>query len=254
LGKDESHLVEVRKTSLEEILPLRQLFLQENNFQIRYNACHERGWTDSYVLTLQDIRIGYGSIKGKENLRDRNALFEFYLLPTFRNRSSQIFSTLLHASRASFIESQTNDVLLSSMLYEFADQFESKVILFEDHSTTCQVMEAVVFRPRQENESVYEHQSEPEGDWVLEYRKEIVATGGFLLHYNIPFADLYMEVKPDHRGKGLGTFLLQELKRQCYLSGRVPAARCNIENLASKAALLKAGFRIAGYMLCAKVK
>jgi len=50
------------KTSLEAILPFRNLFLQENNFQIRYNACHERGWTDSYIITYNDAKIGYGSI------------------------------------------------------------------------------------------------------------------------------------------------------------------------------------------------
>jgi hypothetical protein len=33
----------------------------------------------------------------------------------------------------------------------------------------------------------------------------------------------------------------------------VPAARCNIENIASKATLLKAGLAIAGYMLMGDV-
>jgi len=37
----------VQKTELASILPLRALFLQESNFQVRYNACHERGWSDS---------------------------------------------------------------------------------------------------------------------------------------------------------------------------------------------------------------
>ena len=33
-----------------------------------------------------------------------------------------------------------------------------------------------------------------EGDWVLVREGEVVATGGFLTHYNEPFADLYMAV------------------------------------------------------------
>ena len=70
----------VTKTSLKEILYLRSLFLQENNFQIRYNACHERGWTDSYVLNYNNEKIGYGSIKGNENVNDRDTIFEFYCL------------------------------------------------------------------------------------------------------------------------------------------------------------------------------
>ncbi|MCI0691756.1 hypothetical protein L0337_07065 [candidate division KSB1 bacterium] len=67
------------KTNLQTILPLRNLFLHETNFQIRYNACHERGWTDSYLLTSDDIEIGYGSIKGQE-IADRDTIFEFYLI------------------------------------------------------------------------------------------------------------------------------------------------------------------------------
>jgi len=56
----------VVKTELTAIQPLRKLFLREANWQIRYNACHERGSTDSYLLVSGDRAIGYGSIKGQE--------------------------------------------------------------------------------------------------------------------------------------------------------------------------------------------
>lgn len=89
--------------------------------------------------------------------------------------------------------------------------------------------------------------------FVLEINKQVVATGGFLLHYNMPFADLYMEVEESYRKKGLGSFLIQELKRQCYLAGRVPAARTGLDNIASQATLTKAGLKIAGFMLLGHV-
>lgn len=94
----------------------------------------------------------------------------------------------------------------------------------------------------------------PEGDYVLEKEGKIAASGGFLLHYNFPFADLYMEVKEEFRGNGFGSFIVQEVKKECYLSGRVPAARCNIDNYASRGALLKAGMKQAGFMLLGIVK
>ena len=90
--------------------------------------------------------------------------------------------------------------------------------------------------------------------YVLEFNNEVVATGGFLLHYNMPFADLYMEVREDCRRKGFGSFLIQEIKKQCYLAGRVPAARTGLDNIASKATLIKAGFKIAGFMLSGTIK
>ena len=247
-------ILNASKINLKEILYLRSLFLQENNFQIRYNACHERGWTDSYVVTYNEEKIGYGSIKGKENLKDRDTIFEFYLIPSFRNLSLAAFLELLHSSKAAFIECQSNDLLLSSLLYQYGQNISSDVVLFEDNITSDIKMDKIVFRKRNESDVVFEHRAEPIGDYVLELNYEIVATGGFLLHYNMPFADLYMEVKEDCRRKGLGSFLIQELKRQCYLAGRVPAARTGTDNVASRATLIKAGCKIAGFMLLGKVK
>jgi GNAT superfamily N-acetyltransferase len=63
-----------------------------------------------------------------------------------------------------------------------------------------------------------------------------------------------MEVREDTRRKGYGSYLVQEIKAQCYLAGRVPAARTGSNNVASKATLLKAGFEVAGHMLLARVR
>jgi GNAT superfamily N-acetyltransferase len=76
-----------------------------------------------------------------------------------------------------------------------------------------------------------------------------VAAAGFLLHYNKPFADLWMEVREDHRRQGLGSFVLQEVKKECYLAGRVPAARCNMKNPGSRGTLIRAGMRVCGFVL-----
>jgi len=245
--------LKAHKTELQAIQSLRNLFLHETNFQIRYNACHERGWTDSYLLTSDDVEAGYGSIKGQE-LADRDTVFEFYLIPPFRRFSSLVFPELIAASGAVFIECQSNDVLLSSMLYEFAQNINSDVVLFEDHVATEHIIPSVVFRLRKENDSIFEHKVEPIGEYVLELEGEVVATGGFMLHYNMPFADLYMEVKENFRRKGFGSYILQELKKACYLAGRVPAARCSIQNKVSRAALLKAGLRVCGFMLKGDIK
>lgn len=75
-----------------------------------------------------------------------------------------------------------------------------------------------------------------------------------MLYYNPPFADLYMEVSERHRGKGFGSFILQELKKECYIKGRVPAARCTIDNAPSKGSLIRAGFTTCGYMLTGHIK
>ncbi|MFN7118115.1 MAG: GNAT family N-acetyltransferase [Saprospiraceae bacterium] len=240
-------------TDLATILPFRELFLQENNFQIRYNACHERGWSDAYLLTVDGVVVGYGSVKGQE-INERNTIFEFYVLPTYRKWASPCFQALVAASDVALIECQSNDLLLSFMLYEFAQGIRSEVILFADHHNTNYQMPELLFRPTQEQDYRTGYKTKDLGSYVLEWEGELVATGGYLLHYNMPFADVYMDVRDTQRRRGFGSFIVQELKKVCYQHQRVPAARCNIQNQASKATLLKAGFTVAGYMLLGKVK
>lgn len=241
------------KNELGDIQRLRALFLQETNFQIRYNACHERGWSDSYLLTLDGYEAGYGSIKGRQELKDRDTVFEFFVARPFKRRSGEMFRTLLAASGAEFIECQSNDLLLSSMLYEHSSCVRADVMLFEDHATTELAVSNAVVRRRRDSDKVFEHTVEPVGDYVAEVGGEIVATGGFFIHYNRPFADLYMEVREGWRGLGFGSYLLQEVKKECYLAGRVPTARCDMRNAASRATLTKAGLRVCGFLLMGKV-
>lgn len=160
---------------------------------------------------------------------------------------------MLAIARPAFIECQSNDPNLSEMLYEYARNIFADVVLFEEHSATDLFVPGVRVRPRQESDHVFSHRVEPVGDYVAELNGEIVASGGFLLHYNPPFADLYMEVCENWRRRGIGSFLLQEVKRECTLAGRVPAARTSIHNLASRACLTKAGLKVCGCMLTGEI-
>lgn len=238
----------IKKCELSEILPFRELFLNEANFEIRYNACHERGFTDSYSIRSGEQMIGYGAVMGQE-VNDRDTLFEFYVIPAYRSLSSDIFSDLLDASDVRFIECQSNDFFLSRFLYEFGENINSNVVLFEDSHHPRLAVNGAVFRRIKESDIIFEHTVESVGKYVLEINDVVVATGGFMTHYNPPFADLYMEVHPEYRMRGYGSFLLQEVKRVCYASGRVPAARTRIGYHQSRRTLEKAGLRVCGFML-----
>jgi RimJ/RimL family protein N-acetyltransferase len=246
-------IAEAVKATLTDIQSFRALFLQESNFQIRYNACHERGWSDSYLLKVDGIAVGYGSIKGQE-IPSRDTVFEFFIVPAFRNLASALFRELVTTSGARFIECQSNDRLLPALLYEFSRDIRAEVVLFDDHVTTEHRIPGAVVRRRRDDDRIFEHAVEPVGDYVVETDDEIVATAGFMLHYNMPFADLYMEVRQNRRRRGYGTLVLQEVKKACYLAGRVPAARCHIRNEASRATLMKAGMRVCGFMLMGTIE
>jgi hypothetical protein len=63
-----------------------------------------------------------------------------------------------------------------------------------------------------------------------------------------------MDVKENCRQHGFGSLMVQELKKEIYRLGRVPAARCNISNNASKATLIKAGLTPCGFRLKGDIK
>jgi hypothetical protein len=235
----------IAKTSHEEIKSFRVLFLQENNFQFIYDKCYRNGWADSYMFIIDGIKIGYGSVWGKDKREDRDTIFEFYIIQPCRKFASFIFPRFQFASEARYIECQSNDLLLSTMLYEYAHNINAEAILFKDHAqTTLNIPDTLFTKQQTTNDNPNDI-----GGFVLEQHGEVVASGGFMLNYNMPYADIYMDVKENHRQKGFGALIVQELKKEIYKMGRVPAARCNTKNNISKATLLKAGFDVCGSVL-----
>jgi len=87
------------------------------------------------------------------------------------------------------------------------------------------------------------------GGWVVTWNGEIAGAGGALYHYNRPYGDIYMKIAEPFRGRGLGVYLVQALKAACRSRGSVPAARCNVTNLASRRTLQKAGFVPCGNLV-----
>src|SRR5262249_18398362 len=153
---------------------------------------HERGWSDSYLMLVDGLEAGFGSIKGQE-IPDRDTVFEFVVRAPFADSAREMFVELLRASQVDHIECQSNDELLTSLLLEFGRNVRSDVVLFEDRATTNLVVAGASVRLRRPDEAMFDHKGEPEGDYIVEVEGAIVASGGFLLHYNPPFADLYME-------------------------------------------------------------
>jgi GNAT superfamily N-acetyltransferase len=227
----------------DETLALRDLYRQEMNCQIIHDSWHKRNWVDSYLFRLNGQVVGYGLVGGVR-ADPKDVITEFYVLPIHRGAALPLFRRLVEVSQAKTIETQTNDILLTLMLYDCASRIERHAVLFHDAFTTTLAIPGALFRRVTEADKgrIFEHRGEPEGDWIIEAEGEIAATGGILFHYNVPYGDIYMEVAEPVRRRGYGSYLVQELKRACYEMGRIPAARCNASNDASRATLQKAGF------------
>jgi len=242
--------ITIVRTGLTEITTFRNLFLQETNFQFIHNKCHDYGWADTYLFAIDGVQAGYGSVWGQNRREDRDTIFEFYVLPPYRKMAELIFSKLIGISGVVYLECQTNDLLLSSMVYRFSENIHAESTLFEEDFQSNLSIPGVVFRKKTVTDKV----DEDTGEYLLLYNDSIVADGGLMLNYNFPFADIYMRVKENERQKGYGSFIVQELKKEAYHIGRVPAARCNVKNHISKLTLMKAGFKTCGFLLLGAVK
>jgi GNAT superfamily N-acetyltransferase len=234
--------IDVSPAPLEEVLPLRELYRREMNCQVVHDSLPRRGFGNLFLIQADGRVAGYGFVMGYRG-EPKDLIGEFYVLPALRGSAQSMFRRLVEVSGARRVESQSNDVLLTLMLYDFASEITSDRVVFHDALTTHLALPGAAFREvvEADKERVFEHKVEGVGDWLVEHDGAIVATGGIATHYNPPYGDLYMEVHEPARRRGFGSYLIQELKRACYEMGRVPAARCNASNAASRATLQKAG-------------
>jgi len=234
----------VEPVTVSEIAPWRELYRREMNCQIVHDSLHARdGWTHPYLIKSGGEPAGYGSLAVGGPWSGTRTIFEFYIAEKHRSRFFAAFEAFMAASAADAIETQTNDIMLTAMLHTWARDIVSEKILFEDKLTTAYRLEGAVLRKR-----------ESEGDWMLlEVGGEVAASGGILYHYNRPYGDIWMEVAEPFRGRGSGTYVVQELKRLCYEGGSIPCARCNTGNVASRRTLQKAGFVPCAHILAGKL-
>lgn len=239
--------------SLQTLLPWRDCYRQEMACQIIHDSLHVReGWTQSYLLLVKETPVGYGAVVRAGPWAARPTVFEFFVSPRYRIHVFALFRALWSASEALAIETQTNDPLLTAMLHTFCTCVTCESILFHDTLTTFHAPPAgAIFRAIRAEDAArtFPHEREPCGDWLVEVDGQIAGTGGILFHYNRPYGDLYLEVAEPFRRRGIGTFLIQELKRVCYEQGSVPTARCRPDNVASRDMLQKAGLAPCGHIL-----
>jgi hypothetical protein len=138
--------VDVAQVPLEAILGLREEYRREMNCQIVHDSWHARGFTDSYLCRVDGQVVGYGSVGGAPR-EPKDIIKEFFLLPGSRGAALPLFRQLMAISRARSIEAQTNDSLLSLMLYDCAVDVTSETILFSDALTTTYSAPNVTLRP-----------------------------------------------------------------------------------------------------------
>ena len=232
-------------TSNEDVLPLRTRFREEMNCQIVHDSIHRRpGWTLSYLFQWSGTTVGFGLVAVGGPWKDKPTILEFYLLPAHRTRAFAFFEAFMASSGARFFEVQSNELLSTAMALTYAQDVSSEKVVFRDGLTTELAVRGAVLKAvsTQDEIRLCIERRQGGGEWLLEFDGKVAAKGGILFHYNRPYGDIYMEVDESMRRRGLGSYLVQELKREAYKLGAIPCARCSPNNVPSRKTLQRAGF------------
>jgi len=235
---------------------MRTRHREEMNCQIVHDSIHRRpGWTLTYRLEINDKIVGFGSVAVAGPWKDRPTLLEFYVLPEYRGLAFGLFEALLGAGKPEWFEIQSNDVLPFIMAHTYGRDVVSEKIVFHDAEITAHPSQgATLLRTNSHAEAMQcLERRAGSSDWTLEVDGAPIGRGGFGFHYNRPYADIYMEIDEPYRQQGFGSYLVQELKRECYAMGAVPAARCSPANAASYRTLQSAGFTPFAHILVGSV-
>lgn len=237
--------IRARRAGLSEVAALRERYRGEARCQIVRDSILPRGLADPYLLEVDRRVIGYAGV-WNEYFPDR--ITELFVLPSGRVLAAALVRSLVEASGAKELEVQTNILDGRSLLEECATRVWVENLLFEAGPDTTLDRTDLAFRRRRDDEDG------PDGEWVVEKDGRIVGGGGWLTHYNPPYADLYLTVIEEARGRGIGSYMVQELRRACAGAGYVPAARCDPTNEASLRALQRGGLRPCGEILAGRLR
>ncbi len=239
------------RVTFADIEDLRRSHRAEAGCQIVRDSILPRGLAQPFLLDLEGERVGYAGV-WTEHFPGR--VMEFYLVPAARPHGDVFCRALLKTSGAVAMEAQTNLPLIHGLLLRFARDLQVEKLLFEEGPTPFDGELApapgVHFRSRREDDEG------PEGQWVLEREANglVVAAGGFMMHYNPPYCDIYMEVIVEERLRGDGGYIVQELRREARAQGLIPAARCDPVNKGSRGALRKGGLVECGRIVTGPVR
>lgn len=86
---------EARVCSVEEILPMRELYREEMNCQITHDSIPRRaGWVVPYLLTLNGASVGYALLAVGGPWTDKPTVIEYYVAQEYRTRVFDLFRSV----------------------------------------------------------------------------------------------------------------------------------------------------------------
>jgi GNAT superfamily N-acetyltransferase len=237
---DTANHMKVRRAEQAEIVSLRDAGAMDG--QIVHDSIHARlGWTLEYVITHGDRAIGYGSSRSP----GRGATGRPYtssISIRHRSRAFELFDAFLDASNPHAFEVQTSDTLDHHVrrTHETSAPSGSYFAMARPRCITRTAPRCDASRRRRNPDR--DRGTAGRRGLGRRDRRSGRRAGRDAVSLQPAYGDIYMDVDEPFRRRGIGAYLVQELKRICYELGAIPCARCSTTNEPSRRTLQRAGF------------
>lgn len=212
-----------------------------------------------WEIQVQEQRAGYYCTGAS------NELLRFHLREEYLDQAQEIFRWIISAYGIRNAIASTIEPLYFSLCLDVQRSITPHSYLFRDNQRRelPSGLSKSIVRKAEERELAdiarfYRANTDGSGEWIDGFLKTHLSRRELFVLYDHqtlvaagecipsekqpPYADLGMVVAQAYRGRGVGSFLLAQLKQHCYEAGWRPICSCEASNLASKKAIEKAGF------------
>jgi GNAT superfamily N-acetyltransferase len=211
------------------------------------------GRSECYEVIYDEKVVGHFFVSSSKRL------MQFHVLKEYFTHASEIFEYVIKSDIVENAAVSTKEPEFLSLCLDYQKSTVVDSYLFTDNSNNKHEIEGfnnLSFRLAKTIDidtikskcdtpyyGYYEYLIENEQLFVLYDNSSFLGIGEFRISKsNGQYGDIGMVVAEEYRRKGIGTYIITELKQHCYNNNLKPVASCDIKNIASKKTLEKSRF------------
>jgi predicted acetyltransferase len=217
------------------------------------------GVSNYYRIVLDNNDVGYFC------LDDENILLQFFVSDKFLSESKEILEFILDGYKIKEGFISTIDIRSLPLFLDLNKEVHTHTLLYKDNfdinkSSPFDGIEIKVASSLDLQNIIdyYENKAVIQGSWLRPYcvnlinkqqlfiftiNNEIIGTGERRISESQKgYANIGVTVSKDYRKKGLATYILSYLKKECYKYELKPICSTTVENIGSQKAIQNSGF------------
>lgn len=226
-------------------------------------------WENTIIDSSNFWLIEYnGEYAGYFCMDDTLRMLQLHIKDECLFGAQSIFEYILSHYHIKEAVSSTSAPLYLSLCHDFSVAAAVHSYLYTDHDRVKleqpptfpqSVFRQATYREEKTLIEFYKENTEGGGgEWIPLFIHQLIAAGQLFTVYDDEhilgtgeciasslqkqYADLGVVVSQSHRRKGLGTYILCNLKDYCYMNHLSPICSCTYDNIGSKKAIEKSGF------------